>query len=121
VLQFCVAVLLSSCSRSRDGELKADEKCAAVAYVTIGVTVTDSTRKESICDAEVSVVDDQQRPLRLQRGADSCSWTSFEGREGVFTVTARKAGYVTAQQQVRMRKLPCQYSADSVHLGVVRK
>jgi hypothetical protein len=67
------------------------------------------------------VVDEKQRPLRLQRGADACSWISFEGQEGVLTVTARKAGYVTAEQQITMRKLPCQYSADSVHLGLVPK
>lgn len=112
-----VGMLLTvACEGSR-----AEQKCSAIAYVTLAVSVSDKATSGSLCDAEVEVVDQQQRKLELRRAGDACSWVTYEGHEGSFEVRARKAGYVAATQQASMKKLPCQLSAPPVHLALERQ
>lgn len=94
------------------------ELCPAMFYFTLSVSVSDPTTARPICDAEVTAVDQSGKALALLPSPDGCERIAYEGREATFTVSARKPGYAEASQRVVMRKLPCQFSAPSVHFAL---
>jgi hypothetical protein len=96
------------------------ELCPALSYITLSVTVMDRNTNDPVCDAEVTAVDDKGQALRLRPAPDGCALHSYDGREAMFTVSARKPGYAEASERVAMRKFPCQFSAPAVHLALRR-
>lgn len=105
---------------SSSAGLRSGERCSAVAYVTLAISVSDHATGSALCDAEVEVVDEQRRKLALQRAGDGCGWVSYEGHVGSFEVRARRSGYAEATKHTLMQKLPCQLSAPAVHLALER-
>lgn len=108
----------STRAESSSAALASGEKCPAISYVTLSVSVADQATGSALCDAEVEVIDEQGRKLAMQRGGDGCTLVAYDGHEGRFEVRARKAGYNAATKQTSMRKLPCQFSAPAVQLAL---
>jgi YbbR domain-containing protein len=100
--------------------LSSGERCPAIAYVTLSISVSDKATGSAVCDAEVEVVDEAGRALALRRAGDGCALVTYEGHAGSFEVRARKSGYSDASKQTLMQKLPCQLSAPAVHLQLER-
>jgi hypothetical protein len=94
------------------------EVCPGVARDVINVRATDAVTGQPICDLDVTATDDGGSKLELSRDP-SCVFRSYGGKEGTFTVSASKKGYVTESRRVAVKRVDaCTLEAPPVQIAL---
>jgi hypothetical protein len=108
------AMILAGCDEVRSPQAPGGV-CTAQFVYGLAVTVQDKATGQRICDAQVTAVSGSYRETLQPRGpAADCTYAGAGEREGVYELSAAKAGYIPAtKDNIRV-------GADECHVIPVR-